>query len=153
MKLRVGYELLYEFPQPTPVIMMLNIHFTRVSDLAAPDHIVVSPSVPIHGYRDGFGNWCSRMLAPAGRMRVSTDAVVTDSGLPDPVVANASQCPVAELPRKPLYFCSPAASVTAIGFWTWLGLCSERLSPAGRASRRSAISCIGASRSATSTRG
>ncbi len=47
MKLRVGYELQYEFPQPTPVILMLNIHFTRVSDLATPDHIVVSPSVPI----------------------------------------------------------------------------------------------------------
>jgi hypothetical protein len=32
MKLRVGYELQYAFPQPTPVILMLNIHFTRVSD-------------------------------------------------------------------------------------------------------------------------
>lgn len=47
MKLRVGYELQYDFPQPTPVIAMLNIHFTRVSDLAMPDHIVVSPSLPI----------------------------------------------------------------------------------------------------------
>jgi hypothetical protein len=39
MKLRVGYELQYAFPQPTPAILMLNVHFTRVSDLAAPDHI------------------------------------------------------------------------------------------------------------------
>ena len=66
MKLRVGYELHYHFPQPTPVIMMLNVHYTRVSDLERPDHIVISPSVPISGYRDGFGNWCSRILAPAG---------------------------------------------------------------------------------------
>src|SRR5687768_11597531 len=64
MRLRIGYELQYHFPQPTPVIMMLNIHYTRVSDLEGPDHIVVRPSVPISGYRDGFGNWCSRMLAP-----------------------------------------------------------------------------------------
>ncbi len=64
MKLRVGYELQYDFPQPTPVILMLNIHFTRVSDLAMPDHIVLSPSVPVSGYRDGFGNWCTRFLAP-----------------------------------------------------------------------------------------
>ena len=68
MKLRVGCELQYEFPQPTPVILLLNVHFTRVSDLATPDHIVVSPSVPISGYRDGFGNWCTRFLAPTGRM-------------------------------------------------------------------------------------
>ena len=58
VKFRIGYELQYEFPQPTPVIMMLNIHFTRVSDLVMPDHIVLDPSVPISGYRDGFGNWC-----------------------------------------------------------------------------------------------
>ena len=64
MKLRVGCELQYEFPQPTPVILLLNVRFTRVSDLATPDHIVVSPSVPISGYRDGFGNWCTRFLAP-----------------------------------------------------------------------------------------
>jgi len=47
---------------------MLNIHFSRVADLAAPDHIVISPSVPISCYRDGFGNWCSRILAPAGHI-------------------------------------------------------------------------------------
>jgi hypothetical protein len=51
LKLRVGYELQYEFPQPTPLIAMLNIHFSRVADLAAPDHIVISPSVPISCYQ------------------------------------------------------------------------------------------------------
>jgi transglutaminase-like putative cysteine protease len=76
LKLRVGYELQYEFPQPTPLIAMLNVHFSRVADLAAPDHIVISPSVPISCYRDGFGNWCSRILAPAGHVRLSTDAIV-----------------------------------------------------------------------------
>jgi transglutaminase-like putative cysteine protease len=91
LKLRVGYELQYEFPQPTPLIAMLNIHFSRVADLAAPDHIVISPSVPISCYRDGFGNWCSRILAPAGHVRLSTDAVVTDSGQLDPVVPGAGQ--------------------------------------------------------------
>ena len=80
MKLRVGYELQYEFSQPTPLIAMLNIHFSRVADPAAADHIVISPSVPISCYRDGLGNWCSRILAPAGHVRLSTDAVVTDSG-------------------------------------------------------------------------
>ncbi len=104
MKLRVGYELQYEFPQPTPAILMLNIHFTRVSDLAMPDHIVVDPSVPISGYRDGFGNWCSRLLAPAGRKLISADAVVRDTGRPDPVVSDARQIPVEELPEEALVF-------------------------------------------------
>lgn len=46
MKLRIGYELDYDFPQPTPVILMLNVHFSRVSDLAEPDHIRIKPSFP-----------------------------------------------------------------------------------------------------------
>jgi len=104
MKFRVGYELQYAFPQPTPVILMLNIHFTRVSDLAMPDQIVLSPSVPISGYRDGFGNWCSRILAPTGSMTISSEFVVRNSGRPDPVVSDARQVPVEELPEDTLVF-------------------------------------------------
>ena len=104
MRLRVGYELQYHFPQTTPVIMMLNVHYTRVSDLERPDHIVISPSVPISGYRDGFGNWCSRILAPAGAMRISTDTVVNDTGLADRTVLGAAQVPVEELPEDALVF-------------------------------------------------
>ena len=104
MKLRVGYELQYDFPQPTPVIMMLNVHYTRVSDLERPDHIVIEPSVPITGYRDAFGNWCSRILAPAGAMRISTDAIVNDTGQPDPTTSSATQSPVQDLPEETLAF-------------------------------------------------
>ena len=104
MKLRVGYELQYAFPQPTPAILMLNIHFTRVAGLAAPDHIVVSPPVPISGYRDGFGNWCCRIVAPQGKVSISTDALITDTGKPDPVVPDAPQIPVEDLPEEALVF-------------------------------------------------
>lgn len=104
MKLRVGYELQYEFPQPTPAILVLNVHFSRVSDLAMPDSIVLDPSVPVSGYRDGFGNWCSRIVAPAGRMVISSDFVVRDSGEPDPVAQGARQVPVEELPEEALVF-------------------------------------------------
>jgi transglutaminase-like putative cysteine protease len=104
MKFRVGYEMRYFFPQPTPAMLILNIHFTRVSDLAAPDHIVLNPSVPISSYRDGFGNWCSKIIAPAGRVSISAEAVVRDSGLPDPVAPGAGQVPVEEVPDEALAF-------------------------------------------------
>jgi transglutaminase-like putative cysteine protease len=104
MKLRVGYELQYEFPQPTPAILMLNIHFSRVSDLEAPDNVVVSPSVPIHGYRDGFGNWCCRIVAPAGHVRITTDAIINDTGLYPPSPIYAAQVPVEQLPEEALVF-------------------------------------------------
>jgi transglutaminase-like putative cysteine protease len=104
MKLRIGYELHYHFPQPTPVIMMLNVHYTRVSDLERPDHIVIAPSVPISGYRDGFGNWCSRIFAPAGALRIATDTVVNDTGFPDAMAPGAAQIPVQDLPEEALVF-------------------------------------------------
>ena len=104
MQIRVGYELIYDCPRPTPMILTLNIHFTRVSDIVVPDHLVTSPSIPITGYRDGFGNWCSRIVAPPGQIRLSTDAIVNDTGRPDEVAAAAQQIPVQNLPEETLLF-------------------------------------------------
>lgn len=104
MKIRIGYELIYDCPQPTPMILTLNVHFTRVSDMLVPDHLVADPPVPMSAYRDGFGNWCTRIVAPRGLLRLSTDAVVRDSGLPDTVVPEARQIPVEALPDDTLQF-------------------------------------------------
>jgi transglutaminase-like putative cysteine protease len=104
MQIRLGYELIYDCAQPTPMILTLNIHFTRVSDIVVPDHLVTSPSIPITGYRDGFGNWCSRIVAPPGQIRLSTDAIVNDTGRPDEVAAAAQQIPVQNLPEETLLF-------------------------------------------------
>ena len=104
MLIRVGYELIYDCPRPTPMILTLCIHYTRASDVVTPDHLVTTPSIPVHGYRDSFGNWCCRIVAPAGRLRLFTDALVNDSGQPDVVVPSAPQHPVEELPQETLLF-------------------------------------------------
>ena len=104
MQIRVGYELVYECIQPTPMILTLNIHYNRISDVVIPDHIVTSPSVPIRPYRDSFGNWCSRIVAPPGEIRISTDALINDSGEPDMVDPSAPQHAVEDLPEETLVF-------------------------------------------------
>jgi transglutaminase-like putative cysteine protease len=104
MKIRVGFEMIYDFPQPTPLITVLGTHFTRASDIIVPDHLTTSPSVPITPYRDSFGNWCSRIVAPAGRMRLAADGTVRDSGLPDVIVPWASQHAVEDLPAEALVY-------------------------------------------------
>jgi transglutaminase-like putative cysteine protease len=104
MQIRVGYELIYECPQPTPMILTLNIHFTRVSDLVVADHIITSPPTPIGAYRDGFGNWCSRIVAPPGSLRISTNALVNDCGLPDAVDPCSPQHAVEDLPGETLVY-------------------------------------------------
>ncbi len=104
MQIRIGYELAFDCPQPTPMILMLNVHYSRVGDLQAPDHIVASPSVPLSGYRDGFGNWCTRLVAPVGALRLTTDTIVNDPGTPDPVDWSAQQLPVQDLPEDTLVY-------------------------------------------------
>jgi len=98
IKIRVGYELIYDLPQPTPMIMVLGTHYSRASDVVVPDYLTTTPSIPITQYRDLFGNWCSRIMAPAGRLRLSGDGVVRDSGLPDVVAPAAPQHAVEDLP-------------------------------------------------------
>jgi transglutaminase-like putative cysteine protease len=104
MQLRTGYELIYNFPQPTPIILVVNIHDSRATDMVVPDHLTAEPSLPIIGYHDTFGNRCNRLLAPAGRVRLTSDAVVSDSGQPDEVVPCAGQHSVEDLPEEALVF-------------------------------------------------
>jgi transglutaminase-like putative cysteine protease len=96
--------MVYDCPQPTPMIFNLNVHFTRVSDLIGRDDIVFDPPVPMAAYRDSFGNWCTRVVAPKGRMRLTANATVNDSGLPDVIVPDARQMSVPELPEETLLF-------------------------------------------------
>ena len=104
MQLRVGFEMTYDCPQPTPMIFTVGVHYTRVSDLVGRDDLVVDPPVPIAGYRDSFGNWCTRLVAPKGRTRFSADAIVNDSGAPDVIDPEARRTPLQDLPDETLLF-------------------------------------------------
>ena len=104
MQIRVGFEMVYDCPQPTTMILNLNVHYTRASDLVGRDVLVVDPPVPMSAYRDMFGNWCTRIVAPIGHTRISADVVVNDSGKPDPVVPEARQTLVQDLPEEALVF-------------------------------------------------
>jgi transglutaminase-like putative cysteine protease len=104
VQIQIGYELVYDCPQPTPMILTLNVHHSRVSDLVAPDYLTTDPSVPIAAYRDSFGNWCTRLVAPQGRIKIASTAVIRDSGRPDAVSPAAWQHQVQDLPEETLIF-------------------------------------------------
>ena len=104
MHIRIGYDLVYDCPQPAPMLLVLNVHPSRIPDLVVPDRIATAPEIGVRRYRDGFGNECSRILAPSGRIRLSAEAVVRDSGKPDAIAPEAAQHPVEELPDDALVF-------------------------------------------------
>ena len=74
MQFRAGYEFIYSCPQPTPMILLVSIHYSRASDMVVPDHLIAEPAIPITAYRDAFGNWCHRIVAPEGRLRLRRTA-------------------------------------------------------------------------------
>ena len=104
MQIRVGYELIYDCPQPTPMVLLLNIHHTRAGDIVVPDRMIAEPFVPMTPYRDVFGNWCTRIVAPAGRVRVSASALLNDTGEPDSIAQSEHQHAVEDLPEESLMF-------------------------------------------------
>jgi transglutaminase-like putative cysteine protease len=104
MKIRVGYEMVYDFPQATPMLIVMGTHYSRASDVIVPDFLVTEPAVPITPYRDGFGNWCSRIVAPPGRMRLTADGIVNDSGKADTIVPTARQHAVEDLPVETIVY-------------------------------------------------
>src|ERR1035438_9965536 len=91
MKIHAGCEISYDCLQPTPMILQLSVHPSRVPDLLNPDRIRFDPPLPANTYHDGFGNFCHVIRAPKGRMTMSTDFMVQDSGEPDVVAPQAEQ--------------------------------------------------------------
>ncbi len=104
MRLKIGYALSYQSVQPTPMILNLNVHRARAGDLIWGDTLTTQPWVPLTYYQDGFGNRCTRLVAPPGLIQISADAVINDTGQPDPVVPEAQQIGVDQLPDDVLVY-------------------------------------------------
>ncbi|MGA7546723.1 MAG: transglutaminase family protein, partial [Methyloceanibacter sp.] len=80
MKIHAGYEISYDCLQPTPMILTLSVHPSRRPALLTSDRMLLDPLVPTKKYCDGFGNICHVIPAPAGRLTISADFHVQDSG-------------------------------------------------------------------------
>jgi transglutaminase-like putative cysteine protease len=104
MQIRFGYELVYRCPQPVPMILMLEVHPSRARDLLRPDRLTAEPPVLLDRYMDGFGNMCTRIVAPAGGIRLAADALIRDTGIPDPTYEYAQEHAVESLPYDALVY-------------------------------------------------
>jgi len=104
VQIKIGFDIVYECTQPTPMVLMLNVHPSRRHDLEAPDTLHFEPHVPSHTYLDSFGNTCTRLVAPAGQLCIFTDTIINDAGTPEPVVPDAPQHNIADLPDDALMY-------------------------------------------------
>jgi transglutaminase-like putative cysteine protease len=107
MILRVAFDIQLSAPDSTPLILALSPHPDEGHRLsAAPPR--TDPYVPIHWYRDLFGNERGRLVMPEGHMRFVWEGLATDSGHPDEVNPEAAQQPVQDLPDEALQFLQPS---------------------------------------------
>ena len=104
MQIRCGFSLSYDCPNPTPMLLSLNLHPSRRIDLLTPQVLTFSPEVESWDYPDSYGNICTRITAPAGIMTVSTMFDIYDTGLPDVVPLDATQHSIRDLPDEVLLY-------------------------------------------------
>jgi transglutaminase-like putative cysteine protease len=104
MRIRTGFAITYDCPMPTPMLLTLSVHPSRQGDLETPDWIRTEPLIDVRKYIDGFGNICSRILAPAGRTVISSDFIIRDTGEADEYAPDAVQIAVHNLPDEVLVY-------------------------------------------------
>ncbi len=104
MLIRVGHEISLTFLQPTATVLMLYLHPSRAATIRKPECLQIEPWTPLSEYLDLYGNRCGRILAPSGRVVFRNDAIVEDSGEPDPQIWDAPQHNVENLPDDVLLF-------------------------------------------------
>ena len=100
VQIRIGFDLSFEVPQPVPMQLMLYVHPDQAGLLRQPERLVVEPALPVGDFLDWFGNRAARILAPAGRLRIRYDNVISDSGRPDVPIEGLRLTPVHEMPPE-----------------------------------------------------
>jgi len=104
MRIHTGFEIVYDCPAPVPMLLTLSVHPSRRHDLETPDWLRTDPPLNVRQYFDGYGNIVSRVLAPAGRLTLSADFIIRDSGLIDEYAPDARQIAVDDLPDEVVVF-------------------------------------------------
>ena len=107
MLLRVAFDIQLSASGPTPLILALSPHPDEMHRLSAAP-LQANPDLPIHWYRDAFGNERGRLVMPEGHLRLTWEGLATDSGRPDDVDLGAMQHPVEDLPDEVLQFLQPS---------------------------------------------
>ena len=66
MLIEAGFNITFQCPAQTPMLLQLNVHPSRVGDLRSPDVINSEPKLAMRGYLDHYGNRVTRVDVPPG---------------------------------------------------------------------------------------
>jgi transglutaminase-like putative cysteine protease len=106
MRIRIGFDITIECKDDTPLLLALSPRPEEDHRVVGSCEIQSFPQRPMQTFFDEYGNRRTRLVAGAGKLRLRSDCVVEDSGLPDAVDWSAEQHPVEALPVETLGFLS-----------------------------------------------
>ena len=104
MHIRTGFSIAFDTFGPTPMNLLLNVRPELRRDLVTPEVITFDPPVAARQHVDAFGNVGTRLVAPGGRITMTADFTIADSGRPDDQAPDARQIAVQDLPDDVLTF-------------------------------------------------
>jgi transglutaminase-like putative cysteine protease len=104
MLIQAGFHIAFECPAHTAMLLQLNIHPSRASDLRSPDIISSEPRLPMSAYLDLYGNRVTRLVAPPGLVTFFNRFTIFDSGERDAIPPDTALTPVADLPYEVLLY-------------------------------------------------
>jgi transglutaminase-like putative cysteine protease len=119
------FDMQFRLPAPTAFVAMLHLHPSVEPLVLSGGQLLIesldepinhSPSstsytksvVPSRDYLDAFGNRCTRFVAPAGYLWLSSKSVINAPPNPDPVYPDAQQSAIDDLPPDVLQFLLPS---------------------------------------------
>ena len=108
MLIRAGFEMDLSCDAPLPMVLALSPHTQLKARIVGDSTPRSAPSLPMAGHVDGYGNLKHRVTVPAGAQKFWADFAVEMPGTPDPVVREAEQHAIADLPDEALHFLKPS---------------------------------------------
>jgi transglutaminase-like putative cysteine protease len=104
MLIEAGFDIVFECPAQTPMLLQLNVHASRDADLLTPDKLNCDPILATRSYIDHFGNRVTRVEVNVGFVASSNRFVIHDSGQPDETPPDTEMTLIADLPDDVLLF-------------------------------------------------
>lgn len=104
MLIKGGYNLAYDCAEETPMVLAIHIRPEETVNLVEPETFTLFPEIPYSTYFDAFGNRCTRLVAPPGRLSIWNRFTMADDGRTEPLPIEAYQHTVQELPEDTLQY-------------------------------------------------
>jgi transglutaminase-like putative cysteine protease len=104
MRIRYGFNIKIDVTQPMTLLTAMDVEQARRGDIVHERPLTTGSVGNVEHFTDSFSNLCRRIQALPGTVSLSLEGVIQDSGKPDPVVPNAEQLDVSQLPVETLPF-------------------------------------------------